>query len=118
VTGLSTTASSPAACPDTEDPPYALFHKGPTSGGFVKVESENHVTPAHASGGLVKDRVAVKVTIAVEDVDEALKIIEGAGGKAWLPKHEIPGGMGFTASFVDTEGNVCGVWAMNDKGGK
>lgn len=32
-------------------------------------------------------------------------------------KKEIPGGMGFAAWCLDTEGNMCGIWARHGKKG-
>ena len=33
-------------------------------------------------------------------------------------KKEIPGGMGFAAWCLDTEGNMCGIWARHGKKGQ
>jgi predicted enzyme related to lactoylglutathione lyase len=50
----------------------------------------------------------VKLTILVEDIQEAIKKIEAAGGKVLGEPFELPG-VGLFASFVDTEGNVVSI---------
>ena len=47
-------------------------------------------------------------TVSVDDIDEALKKIEKAGGKVFIPKREIPK-QGWIAYCMDTEGNAFGV---------
>jgi predicted enzyme related to lactoylglutathione lyase len=47
-------------------------------------------------------------TVSVDNVDEAVKKIEKAGGKVVVPKREIPK-QGWIAYCMDTEGNVFGV---------
>ena len=49
------------------------------------------------------------ITIAVDDIDQALKQIAKNGGKTVQGKQSI-GPMGFTAYFQDPEGNVRGLW--------
>jgi len=49
------------------------------------------------------------ITIAVDDIERALKDIGKNGGKTLQGKQSI-GPMGFTAYFQDTEGNVVGLW--------
>ena len=62
---------------------------GAINGGFLKKDDENNVT---------------SVVIAVEDIEEALKDIEAAGGKILHRPSEIPG-IGMWAVFIDSEGN-------------
>jgi predicted enzyme related to lactoylglutathione lyase len=50
----------------------------------------------------------VKLTILVDDIREAIRKIEAAGGKALGELFELPG-VGLFASFVDTEGNVVSI---------
>jgi predicted enzyme related to lactoylglutathione lyase len=49
------------------------------------------------------------ITIGVEDLDDALARIEKLGGTVALGRQSV-GDMGFSAYFVDTEGNVVGLW--------
>lgn len=74
------------------------------NGSFVLVSSENAPDPEKSAFG-------IKITITVESVDEKLVEIEKAGGKAFGEKKELPKKRGFTAYFVDTEGNVVGLWS-------
>jgi uncharacterized protein len=48
---------------------------------------------------------SVKLTILVDDIHEAIKKIEAAGGKVLSEPFELPG-VGLFVSFTDTEGNV------------
>ena len=50
----------------------------------------------------------IRNVIDVESVDEAVKSIESAGGVIISPKMAVPG-IGYTAYFQDTEGNILGV---------
>lgn len=64
------------------------------------------------NGGLMKrspDTPSPVITVDVESIDDALRRIEGAGGRTVRPRTEIPG-MGSFAYFQDTEGNVLGLW--------
>lgn len=50
----------------------------------------------------------LSVVIAVEDINEHMKKVEKAGGKALGEAWDIPQ-VGFYASFLDTEGNRVGM---------
>ncbi|PMD43520.1 hypothetical protein L207DRAFT_542753 [Hyaloscypha variabilis F] len=90
----------------------AIFSKGLTNGSFVKLAPEAFLSPAIKLDNSEQRRVALRVTINVESIDEKLKEIEKAGGSLYLPKKAI-GDMGFVAYFLDTEKNVLGIWSMN-----
>ncbi|KAE9374647.1 hypothetical protein N431DRAFT_481816 [Stipitochalara longipes BDJ] len=94
------------------NPEVSIFSKGLTNGSFVKLAPENLLSPAIHPDNSDQERIALRVTINVESVDEKLKEIEKAGGSLYQPKKEIPGDMGFVAYFLDTEKNVLGVWSM------
>jgi predicted enzyme related to lactoylglutathione lyase len=49
------------------------------------------------------------ITIAVDDIDQALATVEKLGGKTAIGRQAV-GDMGFSAYFVDPEGNVLGLW--------
>jgi uncharacterized protein len=49
------------------------------------------------------------ITIDVEDIEQALKEIEAAGGSTVTPRTAIPG-MGAFGYFKDSEGNLMGLW--------
>lgn len=49
---------------------------------------------------------------AAPRIDDALARVEGAGGRIALPKTELPGGMGYFAHVIDSEGNRIGLHAL------
>lgn len=68
--------------------------------------------PGAINGGMTqrsKDVSTPVITIHVSSIDEYVKRIKAAGGKAVMPKGEVPG-MGFYAYVNDSEGNVIGLW--------
>lgn len=68
--------------------------------------------PGAINGGMMKrskEVTAPIITIHVSSIDEYIKKIEAAGGKAVMPKQEVPD-MGFYSYFIDSEGNVIGLW--------
>jgi uncharacterized protein len=66
------------------NPEVSLFSKGGTNGSFVKLEPKNFLSPAIHPDNPDKGRVALRVTLNVESVDEALKEVEKAGGSLYL----------------------------------
>ena len=63
------------------------------------------------NGGFYKKKepdLGVKLTILVDDIQEAIKKIEAAGGKVLGGPIELPG-VGLFATFIDTEGNVVSI---------
>jgi hypothetical protein len=73
--------------------------------------------PGAINGGMTKrtkDVAAPIITIHVGSIDEYIKKIEAAGGKAVMPKQEVPD-MGFYSYFIDSEGNVIGLWETMKK---
>ena len=74
---------------------------GPTDAGFI-------------NGGLFERSPEFpgkgpNIVIDVPSVDEALRKVEAAGGKAVMERIPV-GDMGFTGYFTDTEGNLLGLW--------
>jgi uncharacterized protein len=49
------------------------------------------------------------ITIGVDELDEAMARVEKLGGKVAIGRQEV-GGMGWSAYFHDTEGNLIGLW--------
>ncbi|KAF2190349.1 hypothetical protein K469DRAFT_699966 [Zopfia rhizophila CBS 207.26] len=96
---------------DGSKPEVILFSKGPTHGSLVKVEKENHLSPAMHPDNPEKKRIAVRVTITVKNVDETLETVKKAGGAVYLPPREIGNNMGRIAYFTDSEKNVMGIWS-------
>lgn len=69
--------------------------------------------PGYIGGGIGKRGGPLEhpvVTIVVDDVAAAIKKVEKNGGKIARAKQEIPGNMGWTAYFKDTEGNIVGLY--------
>lgn len=92
------------------------FAEGMTYTGVrtVPVDEKTYMPkePGAINGGMTKrtkDVSAPIITIHVSSIDEYLKKIEAAGGKAVMPKQEVPD-MGFYSYFIDPEGNVIGLW--------
>jgi uncharacterized protein len=85
---------------------YAMLGTTPSE------ESGMPKEPGAINGGmLLRDeaRTSPLITIDVDDIDAALQRVEELGGSTVLPKQEVMG-MGYTAYFVDSEGNVMGLW--------
>ena len=49
------------------------------------------------------------ITVGVENLDEALALVEKLGGKVAIGRQTV-GDMGFSAYVHDTEGNLIGLW--------
>ena len=87
---------------------------GPEMGDFVLAtttesdNSHNPKTPGTINGGFYQKTgdpsQTTTVTIQVDDIKEHRKKIEAAGGKLSGDTMDIPG-VGWFASFFDTEGN-------------
>jgi len=56
--------------------------------------------------------IGVHNIFSVKDIEETLELIENNGGKRHAGKTSI-GVSGFVARFVDTEGNIMGIYASN-----
>ena len=76
---------------------YAMFEPGEGVGGGLNPVSENN--PAGT----------VVVYIGTDDIEASLAKAEQLGGKAIVPKTEIPG-MGWFGMFLDPSGNQIGLF--------
>jgi predicted enzyme related to lactoylglutathione lyase len=79
---------------------------------------ENHmpVEPGGINGGMLKRQrpvTAPVITIAVQDMESAMKNIKKMGGEVVRGKMQV-GDMGYAAYFKDTEGNIIGLWQSLD----
>ena len=86
---------------------YTMVETGPVDDKRMPKE------PGYIGGGIGKRGGPLEhpvVTIVVDELSAAIKKIEKNGGKIVQPKQEIPGNMGWTAYFKDTEGNVVGLY--------
>ena len=78
----------------------------------VDQESQLPTEPGAINGGLMQRTAETPtpvITIGVDGIDDALKLVEAGGGIVVSPRTEIPG-MGAFAYFKDTESNVLGLW--------
>ena len=78
---------------------YQIWNAG--QGPLGALQERREVIPGKPIHGF-------EVTIAVEDIREALKAAEVAGGRV-LMKPFLIEGVGEIAYFEDSEGNLCGV---------
>jgi predicted enzyme related to lactoylglutathione lyase len=88
---------------------------GPEAGDFVlaftiETDEETRMPKKRGAinGGFYKKTKAdehVRLTILVDDIREAMKKIEAAGGKVLGEPFELSG-VGLFVSFIDTEGNL------------
>ena len=83
---------------------YTFFPPDESGLGGALVQSDQYVPNAtgctiYLNGG--------------NDLSEPLSRIEGAGGSVILPKTFIGEGMGYSALFLDTEGNRVGLYSPN-----
>jgi hypothetical protein len=76
---------------------------------YEKGKKSDDTRLIQASIELNKPVPATIITISVSSIDEYVKKVEAAGGKAVLPKGEVPD-MGFYSYVADSEGNVIGLW--------
>ncbi|MEW6145388.1 MAG: VOC family protein [Thermodesulfobacteriota bacterium] len=97
------------------------FAEGMTYTGVrtVQVDEKTYMPkePGAINGGMTKrtkDVSAPIITIHVASIDEYIKKIEAAGGKTVMQKQEVPD-MGFYSYFIDSEGNVIGLWETMKK---
>ncbi len=84
---------------------YTIFHTTATDArGMVG-------TPGNINGGMMERQAFIQhpvITISVADMDKALKAVQKNGGKVVRGKEPVPG-VGFTAYFMDPEGNTMGL---------
>ena len=96
-----------------------MMHMGPDMGNYIvaqttETDQQGMVkTPGAINGGFFdyKDddlNRAPHLVISVDDLDESIKAVEEAGGKAEGEKMNIPG-VGIYVSFRDSEDNVVGM---------
>ena len=88
---------------------------GPETGDFVlaftsETDEETRMPKKRGAinGGFYRKTAPdqhVRLTILVEDIQEAMKKVESAGGQPVGEVQEMPG-VGLFASFLDTEGNL------------
>ncbi|KAH6604811.1 hypothetical protein Trco_006518 [Trichoderma cornu-damae] len=86
-----------------------FFNRGKSlNGTFYVMEDGFHATN-HSAGS--QDAISLHPSFNVKNCEETLAEVEKLGGKTHLSKTEIGGDMGFYARFIDTEGNLIGIWS-------
>ncbi|KAL2131976.1 hypothetical protein VTI74DRAFT_4377 [Chaetomium olivicolor] len=92
-----------------------IFRSGKMHQGcFVKMSKPEGVAAVADSDNLAKS--AVLASYYVVSIEETLKKVEEAGGRVHVPKTPIAGGsMGYLARFIDSEGNLQGLWSAPKK---
>ncbi|MCI4362999.1 MAG: VOC family protein [Thermoplasmata archaeon] len=89
---------------------YTMVSTGPAD------ENGMPKAPGYIGGGIGKRGTPLEhpvVTILVDDITAAEKVIEKNGGKVTAKKTPIGDGtMGFTGYFKDSEGNTIGLYQM------
>ena len=91
---------------DVPDIGYAMLGTTPSDENGSPTESGS------INGGMLKrdaDRKSPIVTIDVDDIEQALAKINELGGRMVMPRQEVMG-MGYSAYFADSEGNLMGLW--------
>jgi uncharacterized protein len=82
--------------------------------GGTKVSDKGEFSESGSiNGGMMKKNKPFEhpiITIGVDDIDASLKAIAKKGGKMLRKKQDIGQNMGWTAYFIDTEGNVMGLY--------
>ncbi|KND88880.1 hypothetical protein TOPH_06406 [Tolypocladium ophioglossoides CBS 100239] len=87
-----------------------FFTKGSIHGAFLVLKEGYNMTQY---GKLDKEVLPPLPTFCVKECDETLAKVKAHGGKMQCPKTEIGGDMGYFARFIDTEGNVIGIWSQH-----
>ncbi len=90
------------------DMDYTMVTTGPSD------PQEGPTEPGFINGGMFERTEQFpgkgpNIVIDVASIDEALRKVEAAGGKIAAEKMAV-GEMGFAGYFIDTEGNLLGLW--------
>ena len=91
---------------DTDGMDYTIVRTVPVD------EQQMPTEPGAINGGMMQrtaDTPTPVITIGVDSIDDALKKVEAEGGSTVQPRTAIPN-MGAFAYFMDSEGNVIGLW--------
>jgi predicted enzyme related to lactoylglutathione lyase len=83
--------------------PMAVFPRGDKPNATGALILHEQVEPSvHGS----------TIYLHVDDLREPLARVVGRGGDTLVPRTELPGGIGFFAQFVDSEGNRIGLFSQ------
>ncbi|KAK4224245.1 hypothetical protein QBC38DRAFT_485937 [Podospora fimiseda] len=109
-------AGTPDATIPAQNPGNAALHTfktGHLQGAFIKMCDPSYV--AKVADPIEPFKSSILPYYSVVDINETLAKVEKYGGKVHVPKTAIfDGKMGWFARFIDSEGNLQGIWAQND----
>ena len=88
-----------------------FFTKGGTLNGCFCVMDEARIVRTADEDD--KYRLSVHTVLAVKDIEGTLDLIEKNGGHKHIGRTTMGPKMGFIARFIDSEGNLMGLYAMN-----
>lgn len=88
------------------------WRAGPSFDGYTLIDTgagegaiSGGIGPSYAEGD-----TGVKVYVAVDDLDAAIRKAEELGGSAVVPPTPLPEGYGTFAVVTDLDGNAVGLW--------
>ncbi|KAF3910988.1 hypothetical protein AA313_de0201485 [Arthrobotrys entomopaga] len=96
---VATGAGKPESPYQIVENPFKNLH-----GALSLIPEDDHVAGTAT-------RTSIKPYIGLNSVEEALAKVKEAGGEIINPGKPIPGNMGYTGEFYDSERNVIGIWA-------
>ncbi len=82
----------------------------PGPGGMVFIDTGKGGIPGGIATSQDGKDFPIHMYVGTDSIDEQLARIEKAGGKTFMPKMELPEGMGWIAGFTDPLGNFVGLW--------
>jgi uncharacterized protein len=85
---------------------YFFTKSGTLYGCFFLTDEPKVIQPTDSPAG-------VHNVFSVKDIEESLDLIEKNGGKKQAGKTSLGPNMGFVAQFIDSEGNLMGIYAFN-----
>jgi len=99
------------ACPIDGIKETHYFTKGRTISGCLCLMDEAKIVRDADTAD--KSRIGVHTVFAVKDIEESLALIEKNGGHIHVGRTSMGPKSGFIARFIDPEGNLMGIFAMN-----
>ncbi|KYK58024.1 Glyoxalase/bleomycin resistance protein/dioxygenase [Drechmeria coniospora] len=87
-----------------------FFNRGGVHGAFLAMEDGFQQTK-HSKQN--KEVLPALPTFCVDECNETLETVKKHGGDVQCPKTAIGGDMGHFARFIDTEGNIIGIWSKH-----
>jgi predicted enzyme related to lactoylglutathione lyase len=89
---------------------YFFTNGGSINGCFCEVEESKIIPSAKIAD---KTALGVHAVFSVKDIAESLDLVEKIGGHKHVGRTSMGPNMGYIARFLDSEGNLIGLHAMN-----